>query len=440
MRLSCLVLSAVLVTASFPPLGWWVLALVAWIPLMMALRGTAPRLGFRLGLLHGFLVLAISLSWLWNLFGPASLGLWLIFALFTGLFGAFFGRVDKMSGKWAPLVLALFWTGIEYFRCEVFWLKFPWITPGTALPPSIFTPWLGVYGMTFLLIICGCFFAYSTKRSLKFLFFAIFFSVLLNRPVSSDGENLTVGLIQSESLLYEDYLERSQELAGKVEMIVWPEYALSFDPRKNEKVQRDISALLRGETNLLVFGGRVELDDGTWENTSFVYGREGLLGTHVKNHPVHFFNDGEAGTEAQAVETPLGIVGIPICFDNDYQDVLRKMTRDGAEFFLVPSMDGAHWSAREHEQHALLFRHRAAENGRWIAVASTSGVTQIIDANGHVRKRLPLMDAGVLKGEIFASLERTIFQRGGWLFGPICLGLASLIGVWALISSVREKL
>ena len=93
-------------------------------------------------------------------------------------------------------------------------------------------------------------------------------------------------------------------------------------------------------------------------------------------------------------------------------------------------MDAMRWSARQHEQHGALFRHRAAENGRWLAVASTSGVTQFIDPRGQVRSRLPLMDEGMLIGEIGRLKKRTLFQQGGWLVGPLALLGVGVVVIW----------
>jgi apolipoprotein N-acyltransferase len=165
----------------------------------------------------------------------------------------------------------------------------------------------------------------------------------------------------------------------------------------------------------------------------------GILGTHFKNHIVHLFNDGEKGITAKAINTPIGKIGTPICFDCDHQDVIRKMTADGAELFLIPSMDAADWTERQHLQHGTLFRHRAAENGRWLAIASTSGLTQIIGPNGHSSAHLPLMEEGVLTGQISPLQRRTFFQRGGWLFGPACLfGTVALI-LWSVISGLKDR-
>ena len=75
------------------------------------------------------------------------------------------------------------------------------------------------------------------------------------------------------------------------------------------------------------------------------------------------------------------------------------MVADGAEFLVAPTMDAIHWGEKQHLQHAELFRHRAAENRRWMMVAATSGLTQVIDPNGLRVDSLPLMEEGGLGGE-----------------------------------------
>jgi apolipoprotein N-acyltransferase len=107
------------------------------------------------------------------------------------------------------------------------------------------------------------------------------------------------------------------------------------------------------------------------------------------------------------------------------------MTAAGAEMFAVPSMDAIHWSERQHVQHAELFRHRALENGRWMAVCATSGVTQIIDPHGNRRATIPLMKDGVLVSEIFPRREMTFYTRLGWRF-PQGVAGAWLVGTLLL--------
>jgi apolipoprotein N-acyltransferase len=85
----------------------------------------------------------------------------------------------------------------------------------------------------------------------------------------------------------------------------------------------------------------------------------------------------------------------------------------------------------------MLFRHRAAETGRWIAVAATSGVTQIIDPHGNVVDRLPAMTEDVLVGQVARSNHTTFYVRIGWVLGPACAIASAVVLLWSLVSFWR---
>jgi apolipoprotein N-acyltransferase len=125
-------------------------------------------------------------------------------------------------------------------------------------------------------------------------------------------------------------------------------------------------------------------------------------------------------------------MGTPICFDCDYTGVVRTLAARGAEFFAVPSYDKQSWSLSQHRQHSLLFRHRAAETGRWFAVAASSGYSQLIDPHGNVVNALPPMEPGVLSGKVARRTDLTFFVRYGWLFPWVNLMLAVGILLYTL--------
>ena len=428
-RILLTLLSAVLVILVFPSIGWWWLAPVAWVPFFMAIRETRGRVAFRLGVLHGFVSYGVTLSWMFSIFQTLAPALWLMLALFTGVFAL--AAQSAQRWRWSPAVLAILWTGIEYYRAELFVLDFPWITPGSGLPPNLLTPLIGVYGVSFLVSLAAA--LAMTRRWIPAATIgAGLLAVTLANRQAMTGSEVEVALIQNEEGYFGAHYAMSKEFVGMVDAIVWPEYAISGSPDEEAR------EMLSGITKVFVLGG-LEEKDGLSYNTSFVEGPEGRYGSHVKNHTVHLFNDGERGTTAQPVETPLGAVGTPICFDCDYQDVIRKMTAAGAELFLIPSMDAMSWTARQHDQHAMLFRHRAAENSRWLAVASTSGKTQIIGPNGVTVAELPLMDEGTLTGKVDRRTERTLFQHGGWLIGPAMFGGACVLLMCFLVASFAGR-
>lgn len=426
-RLLLVLSSSILVTLVFPPFHCWQLALVAWIPLLFAVAKTSARMGFRLGLLAGIATFGGTLIWLWEVFRWPAIGLWLILGCFVGIFCAWFAsRPSSLQRSlWLGPLAALMWTGIEYFRCEWFHLRFPWITPGTGFPPTLLSPLIGTYGLSFLLILGGAWLTINrwAPRALGVLVLVTLSGVaMINSSSQTDLDSAPVrlALIQCEEGFFDEYYDLTLKVDQRVDAIVWPEYALDYDVRTNPRNMEKIADLVPARASFLVLGSQSFDEHGKRHNTAFTIGAKGeVLGQHHKNRPVHFFDDGEAGRTLDSFETPLGRIATPVCFDCDYTEVTRKLVLAGAELILVPSMDARHWTTRQHQQHAQLFRHRAAENRRWLAVAATSGVTQVIAPNGQVMARLHTMAPGHLLGSVGMRSDLTFFTRWGWLLGPV---------------------
>ncbi|WP_424314102.1 apolipoprotein N-acyltransferase [Haloferula sp.] len=444
-RLALTLASAILAIVSFPPLHWWWLALMAWLPFFLALRGAGPKTALLIGLLHGMLLFSGTLIWLVEIFGPMAFLLHFILAMFSVFFAMIFNTLDRPSNSaWLTGMLAgILWAGIEYFRSEWFTLRFPWITPGTALPPNLLTPLIGVYGISLLVILAT---AWLVSRNNKCRITGVVALIMIALAIAfnSSGDkyqdtSLQVSAIQGETLSFDEYMDLSASISKPTKAIIWPEYALSFDLREHpDKLARIRELMQEKEAEVLIVGSMTIHADNTWSNTAIIVGQDRILGTHNKNRPVHFFDDGEPGKEAPAWPTPIGKIATPICFDNDYAAVPRRAVANGAEMLLIPSMDAEHWTTRQHLQHAELFRHRAAENRRWMVVAASSGLTQIIDPSGNRRASLPLFEPGVLHGEIRPLSTLTFYTRFGWLLGPACALLAGLMALAAVVIQRRD--
>ena len=245
-------------------------------------------------------------------------------------------------------------------------------------------------------------------------------------------------LVQSEVCRFGRYLELGRDSGFRDGLVVWPEYAVPYDIERYGEVEYPRLKEWVVERNVVaVLGTQQELDEGHY-NLALTLDGGGVLGRHAKCRTVHLMNDGTPGKVAEPVATRFGAVGTPICFDCDFTRVVRRMTAAGAEWFAVPSMDPEAWGARQHWQHAELFRHRAAENGRWFAVASTSGSTRLIDPHGVVREELPLFDEGVLETKVWRREGMTFFTRVGWLT-PWVVGVAGVLGIVAGMMSMRDE-
>ncbi len=424
---------------AFPPFHWHPLALVSPIPLMFALHDAKPAPALGLGLLYGLGLFAGTLNWLAVLLGPFAVLLFFILALFPTVFAVITANLaDSLAErKWLPCAIGVLWTGIEYFRCEWFTLRFPWITPGTGLPPGYLTPWIGVYGVSLLVATAAAALAFRQMKTGLSLLAAVALAAYLPQPSTPEGD-LTIAAVQGEDVPFDRLVGLSEHAGAPLDAIVWPEVSVVPDIRTKPAQLAAVRRLLAEKrAAFLTLGTVTDLGADRWANTAVTIGPDAILGTYDKNRPVHFFDDGEPGTEVPTVGTPLGRLGTTICFDNDYEAVVRQAVLNGAELFLVPSMDAAPWTARQHLQHAELARHRAAENGRWIVVASSSGLTQVIDPRGCRVAELPLFDPGVLVARVATRSGLTPYTRFGWLVGPICTALA--VGLLVLTSVLARK-
>ncbi|MDI3270677.1 MAG: carbon-nitrogen hydrolase family protein, partial [Bacillota bacterium] len=91
-------------------------------------------------------------------------------------------------------------------------------------------------------------------------------------------------------------------------------------------------------------------------NVAFLFGPDGkVLGQQKKVHLIDL--EGPAGLDIvpasvddiQAIDTPLGKVGIAICLDAFHEDVLDRLVREGAQILLQPSANPEEWSLGQRE-------------------------------------------------------------------------------------------
>ncbi|MEY4569242.1 MAG: hypothetical protein RLZZ398_681 [Verrucomicrobiota bacterium] len=432
-------LSGVVYATAYPSLGWRWLVIPGLVGLLLALRGQHGTRARTIGFIHGMTAYTLSLSWLFQIFGGMVVALWCVLAAFSALFAEMQSRASRsgLIGWKFAVFTALNWCGWEFIRAELFPLKFPWMTAGLALGPNTLLPWIGVYGVSLLVLLAAVFVAMRMHKSAIIALAVLVGSVGLSsrcpEPAKDDPLAVKTAGIQLEGVPFGDFLEATLLLPHETQQVVWPEYAAPFDIRASKR-HWDAVKNLCGERGITLTLGTQSRSGGgdAWRNIALTLDSSGVLGEHTKVHTVHFFDDGTPGTTALPVKTTHGKVGTPICFDCDYEGVVRRMTSAGAEIFVVPTMDAESWTARQHDQHAELFRIRACENGRWIFVCATSGVSQVIDPHGHVHHRLAALKQGVIFGTMRRESKLTFYTRFGWLTPWVVLAVAAVCWVGLL--------
>ena len=175
--------------------------------------------------------------------------------------------------------------------------------------------------------------------------------------------------------------------------------------------------------------GLFERDGERIYNTALLIGPEGVIGAHRKRHLPHLggdrFADQPGGIEPSVFETPVGKIGIAICYEIRFPEVIRTLVLSGAEIVVLPT----NWPTASH----ILADHftpvRAAENFVYFLAANRNdvedgteflGSSQIVDPVGRV-----MVHAGKETGLYFADIDldrsrnkTIVFESGEFEISP----------------------
>jgi apolipoprotein N-acyltransferase len=128
--------------------------------------------------------------------------------------------------------------------------------------------------------------------------------------------------------------------------------------------------------------------------------------------------------------------GASICYEAALSREIR-LALPQASFLINASNDAWFGDSLAPHQHLQIAAMRSLESGRWMARATNTGISALIDPHGRVVARTPQFEQAVLRGEITPMQGATPFVRWGewplWLLAG--LGLAGL----ALRGLIRKR-
>lgn len=470
-----------------PPLGWFPLAFVALIPLWRALwRGEAlwgPAIAWGLGF-HG-----CALFWIWGIHPMTWMGVpwiaswfialvcWLLITAWGVLLTLAWAVAVTFYRRWTPPPWAMlvgggfFWCLAEaiWARGPLFWTYLALSQSPTNLPLLHLAQWGGPTAIALVIVLVNGLLARAWEgRSCSLALAALAVWGLAQamgwwlylQPLNDDPQGMmTVGLIQgnipNEEKLYEHGWQRAiahydrgyNDLAvgGDLDWILTPETALPFlwgDLQENPVVR---SVRSRGVPLWLGAFGQVGKD---FTNSLFLLNGEGQASAHydkVKLVPLGEYIPFQAvlgklidrlspldahllrGDPQQRITTPWGKVALAICYESTYPEHFRDQVRWGAQW-IISAANNAHYSATMPAQHHAQDVMRAIEGDRWLARATNTGYSAIIDPHGRTVWQSPLKEYSIHRDRLYRRSHLTIYSRwGDWLL-PL-LGAISLGGV-----------
>ena len=436
---------------TFPACGF-LIAVYLWCLFQLTRFRTSRQVSY-FGLAAGLLAFAPQLNFFWNIFGPAAISLWFVCGFWIAMFLLVSRSCREHFGKvWSALLIPFLWTGIEYFRSELYYLRFSWLNAGYVfanrldwLPMKV----LGMYGFGFVIMaaISLATLLKPKSRTIALSLGLLVLAVLNNLPSHEDARNnpphanLQVAGVQMEFPSKNEILLNLKSLAKahpEAQLLVLSEYTLTGP------VPEYLKAWCREHGRYLVVGAEDPAPNSNYYDTAFVIGPNGeIVFSQGKSVPIQFFKDGLPAKEQKIWDSPWGKLGFCICYDLSYSRVTDRLVSMGAEALIVPTMDVVDWGRHQHEMHARVAPTRAAEYGIPIFRMASSGISQCVDRTGKVRATAPMPgDGAIISGALALDgpgtlpLDRTIAPLSVCVTGMV---LIRLVIVWFRAHSAHKS-
>jgi apolipoprotein N-acyltransferase len=395
----------VLVLVANPPVGVWPLIFVAFVPMVVAQHRVLPHR-------WSWLAPAVGIGGAYAVYFSPGLAdgdvavVFQLFPIYVALLAALFagrGRrfAERTGYRWIALSAPLGWTAIDFVRStgnETMggtWGFHAYALhdhPALLQPVSVF----GITGLQLLILLSSWALGGWLLRGRAGLGAVVAVGLALaawfgTSAMLMDDAPATVRVAAVQNGLpnedeqaadrLERYIDQTRDAAAQgARLIVWNEAGLTFDPQTSHTAE--LQALAAETGAYLVLGYRVEEADGRHRNATTLLAPDGeFLGVYGKDHPGTFAGDlNDFQGDFPVYATSLGELATIICYDLDYTDTARIMTRGGARLIAAPSSDVPS-IAVTHYTH-LVFR--AIENRVSMVKADSRFDSAVIDPWGRV--------------------------------------------------------
>ncbi len=502
---------AILYTVAIPPAGWSVAGWFALTPLMLLARRHDARWAALGGFAYGTLISAGVAGWLrgaistyFNLAPPFGFLLTLAaYGFYVGTYTAMGAAGWSLLMRWERPVLRwvsvpALWVGIEFARSTVL-AGFSWELLGYAVYRDIrliqIADLTGVWGLSFLMAFTSYIIAelaaavipggewFGLKRSFSLVppvvaaasiaLVLLYGQIrLMNWPDTKSSGSASVALVRtipSDARRFQrvryastmaEYVRLTEAAVGpgRADLVVWPEFAVSFYLDREPVVRTQLGVLARSLRSALLIGApRFNNVPGQPRvyNSVFLFSASGTLEGYYDKIRLLPFAEYQptiaraiagpapedpggfsAGDRSVVFDLPSATFGVLICYEVTYPSLSRRLTLAGAQFLVNVSNDS--WLTKEGDaaalQHFSMAVFRAVENKRAVALSTIRGISGFVSPVGRPYG-VSGEDRGVIIGTVPLGHKLTIYTRLGDWFAWLC----SVLAVSAVVASRLER-
>jgi apolipoprotein N-acyltransferase len=403
-------------------------------------------------------------------------------ALFVGLFAAILAALKDAHGLLRPWTAAALWVTLEWLRGHLF-SGFPWALLGYsqyhALSVIQIADVTGVYGVSFLIVLVNALVARLAEvlgsrvgLGAKLVpvpwvsvpLAAVLVAIVVDygywrldpRHNPANEHSLHIGLVQPNidqaqkwdvafrRQTIDRYKKLTSQVVQEVDLVVWPEAATPFFFDVETDYREELLRFVRERGVPLLFGSPAvdSRTDGGQHllNSAYLVSGSGMVldrydkvrlvpfGEYVPLKPVLFFlnklvvglGDFVPGSGPLVMSGPSGHLGLVICFEVIFPDLVRQFVDRGADYMVTITNDAWFGRTSAPYQHFAMVVFRAIENRVPFARAANTGISGFIDAEGHILRTTELFVEAALSGEVRIGGPRTIYTAYGDLFTLGC--------------------
>ena len=484
----------VLLYVGFAPRTLWWLALPAFGLLGVAVHGARAPVGLGLGALFGLGFFLPLLRWTGIYVGPVPwIALSAAEAVFVGAAGAGMALVSRLRG--GPLWAAAVWVGVEALRARLPFGGFPWGRVAFGQPDGPLLPVAAVGGaplLSFVAVVAGLTLGEAARRAVRREWRAAAVPALLAvaalvagplaallPPAGSPAQRtVTIATVQGNvprlgldfnaqrRAVLDNHVRVTEQLAADVaagrqprpDVVLWPENASDIDPLRNPDAAAAIDQAARAVGVPIVLGTVLAGENRTATNSVLVWEpgvgvvdrtdkrRVQPFGEYLPWRPFFRLLSDYAdragnfvpGTGAGAVDAAGVRLGIAICWEIAFDDLVADSVAAGAQVLAVPSNNATFGQSEMTFQQLAMSRVRAVEHDRAVLVVTTSGVSATIAPDGTVTAATSsftpdvLVDATPLRAT--TTLAGRLRALPEWV-----LAAAGLAGVGLAVSARRRR-
>ena len=456
MRFLASIFAGAIVAWSFYPGHWWA-SVVGMAILLLCLDSKPRRTRLKLTLAFALTFFAFHVQWVSVLGNDAWFGLvilctlpWLLFALLP---------VDSKS-KWFYLQPAALVIVLEAIRASWPWGGFPWglLAYSQVDGPLVALSTIGGQSLVSgVVVVCAAIAVKFVKfRSFSALMLLLFISIC-SASVSSFNSNDSVQLaaIQGNvprvgnelsaqrAAVLNNHLRTTEQLLAEIEsglipepdLIVWPESGTDIDPLVPGVAADAISELARRSAAPILIGATTWYSSGSEgegpTNSGIMWTDNGPSQIYSKNHLVPFGeyvplrdvlakwitrfdqipNDFVPGEGPGVFDVSGAQIGDVICFEVAYANHIYGTINAGAQVITVQTNNATYGNTTQPEQQFAITRFRAIETQRAFLVASTSGISGLIQNDGSVTDKTKQFESAIVTGEAPLISEKTFSAK-----------------------------